>query len=425
MRRARSWSSRPRIGARRLAAGKIVVGHVRGFEEPIRKFFELAGVKSVMAVPVFAGGHLWRHIGLDDCRDEREWSPAEIDTLKTLAEVIGATVSARRHEAILETVAMSAKELLRSSDLQQSLRWVIERLGQATGVDRVHIIEIGADTPPERSPIVQHYVWSAPSLSSSVDYQEIKEPMAEVGLESWGAQKLSRGETVVGDTRDFEPAARALFEMGNIKSVLAVPVFVDGRWWGLIAFDECGFERHWGPAEIDTFKTLAELVGAAVARTRHLKTLGDASRIIENSPTLLYRLGPQAPFPLTFLSPNSKRYGYESEELLTAPIRWQKLIKREDLPAIIANIKSVAEGKAEFIRAEFRFRKPDGSWVWFEDSGRALRDADGRLIAIDGVLTDITERKFAAHRRDAVLEAVAASARNCARVRSAAVDCPV
>ena len=329
---------------RRLAAGKVVVGHVRDFEESARKFFESAGVKSAMAVPVFADGHLWGHIGLDDCRDEREWSPTEIDTLKTLAELIGATVSARRHEAILETVAMSAKELLRSSDLQQSLPKVIERLGQATGVDRVHIIEIDTDTPPEHSPVVQHYVWSAPGVSSSINYQEIKDPMAEVGLKSW-VPRLTRGETVVGNTRDFEPAARTLFERGNVKSVMAVPVFVDGQWWGLIAFDECGFERHWGPAEIDTFKTLAELVGAAVARTRRLKTLADANqtladanRIIENSPTILYRLGLKPPFPLIFLSQNISRYGYQADELLAHPERWAQLIDRADLPAMVDDI---------------------------------------------------------------------------------------
>jgi diguanylate cyclase (GGDEF)-like protein/PAS domain S-box-containing protein len=377
---------------RRLAAGKVVVGHVRDFEESARKFFESAGVKSAMAVPVFADGHLWGHIGLDDCHDEREWSPTEIDTLKTLAELIGATVSARRHEAILESVAMSAKELLRSSDLQQSLPKVIERLGQATGVDRVHIIEIETDTSPEHSPVVQHYVWSAPGVSSSINYQEIKDPMAEVGLKSW-VPRLTRGETVVGNTRDFEPAARNLFEKGNVKSVMAVPVFVDGQWWGLIAFDECGFERHWGPAEIDAFKTLAELVGAAVTRTRHLKTLADASRIIETSPTILYRLGPQAPFPLTYMSQNMRQYGYDANDLLAKPNEWTKLIESEDLPAMIANINLLVDGKTDHVGIDFRLKRPDGSPVWFDGEGYALRDAAGQLTAIEGILTDVTDRK--------------------------------
>ncbi|HEY5216288.1 MAG TPA: EAL domain-containing protein, partial [Pseudolabrys sp.] len=377
---------------RRLAAGKVVVGHVRDFEESARKFFESAGVKSAMAVPVFADGHLWGHIGLDDCHDEREWSPTEIDTLKTLAELIGATVSARRHEAILESVAVSAKELLRSSDLQQSLPKVIERLGQATGVDRVHILEIDAYTPPEHSPVVQHYVWSAPGTSSSINYEEIKDPLAEVGLGSW-VPRLTRGEVVVGNTRDFEPAARTLFERGNVKSVMAVPVFVDGQWWGLIAFDECGFERHWGPAEIDAFKTLAELVGAAVTRTRHLKTLADASRIIETSPTILYRLGPQAPFPLTYMSQNMRQYGYDANDLLAKPNEWTKLIESEDLPAMIANINLLVDGKTDHVGIDFRLKRPDGSPVWFDGEGYALRDAAGQLTAIEGILTDVTDRK--------------------------------
>ena len=389
---------------RRLATGEVVVGHVRDFEESARKFFELAGVKSVMAVPVFTDGQLWGHIGLDDCHDEREWSPTEIDTLKTLAELIGATVSAQRHEAILESVAMSAKELLRSSDLQQSLPKVIERLGQATGVNRVHIIEVDADAPPAHSPVVQHYVWSASGTSSSINYEEIKSPLADVGLKSW-VPRLARGEVVVGNTRDFEPAARALFERGNVKSVMAVPVFVDGQWWGLIAFDECGFERHWGPAEVDAFKTLAELVGAAVARTRRLKTmadnnqtLADANRIIENSATILYRLALQPPFPLIFLSQNISQYGYQADELLAHPERWAQLIDRDDLPAMVADIRSISEGKMESNQKEFRVRKSDGSTVWFDGHGRALRDSENRLVAVEGLLTDITERKLAAEK---------------------------
>jgi diguanylate cyclase (GGDEF)-like protein/PAS domain S-box-containing protein len=382
---------------RRLAAGKVVVGHVRDFEELARKFFKSAGVKSAMAVPVFADGHLWGHIGLDDCRDEREWKPAEIDTLKTLAELIGATVSAHRHEAVLEAVAMSAKELLRSSDLQQSLPKVIEWLGQATGVDRVHIIEIDTDTPSEHSPVVEHYVWSAPGISTSINFQEIKAPMADVGLGSW-VPRLTRGETIFGNVPDFEPAARTLFERGGIKSVMAVPVFVDGRWWGLIAFDDCRIERHWGPAEIDTFKTLAELVGAAVARTRHLQNLADANRIIENSPTVLFRLGPQPPFPLIYISHNIRRYGYEADKLLASPRRWAQLIKSEDLPTVITSINSIVEGKADYARADFRSKKPDGSYVWFEGEGGALRDADNRVIALEGILADVTDRKVAAEK---------------------------
>ena len=115
--------------------------------------------------------------------------------------------------------------------------------------------------------------------------------------------------------------------------MLAVPVFVDGRWSGMIGFDECHHERDWSAAEIDTIGTVAELVGAAVARASHLKTLADANRIIENSPTILYRLSPRKPFELIYLSQNVRRYGYDADELLATPGGWlQPHRKRNRIP---------------------------------------------------------------------------------------------
>ncbi len=318
-----------------------------------------------------------------------------------------AVLETLRRDKLLEAVASAAKELLRSSDLAVSLPKVAAEIGSATGVDRAHIFLI--DEADGDGRVIQHSLWTAPDITTPPEFRNTVEPMAKTGLKSW-LPKLKRGEIIVGDANDFESPVRALLEFGGVRSTLCVPVFADGRWLGTIAFDDCHSECDWRPAEIDTIKTIAEMVGAAVARTRSLQNLNDANRIVESSSTILYRVSPQPPYPLTFMSQNAKRYGYKADELLFSPTRWQKLIKREDLPAIVANLKSVAAGKAETIRAEFRFRKPDGSWTWFEDNGRALRNADGRLIAIEGLLTDITERKSATHRRDAILEAVAASA---------------
>ena len=377
----------------KLGAGEVVVGHVRDFEESARKFFEAAGVKSALAVPVFTDGHWWGHIGFDDCRNEREWTPTEIDTLKTLAELVGATVSARRHEAILEAVATSAKELLRSSDFQQSLAKVMELIGRATGVDRVHIVELGDSLTCEHCPVARHDIWSAPGVFTSSGFLEIQDSMIDVGLGSW-LPRLAKGEIVIGNARDFKEA-RGLFEKGNVISVMAVPVIVDGALWGHIAFDDCRIERHWKPAEIETFKTLAELIGAAVAQTMRQQSLADAKRIVESSPTVLFRLGADAPLPLTYVSQNMRRYGYEANALLAKPNEWPKLIESDDLPDVTAKINQLVDGKADRVRLDFRLKKPDGAIVWFDSEGTALRDAAGKLIGIEGILNDVTERKNA------------------------------
>jgi len=300
-----------------------------------------------------------------------------------------------RHDKLLEVVAIAAKELLRPSDLAVSLPKVIEQIGQATGVDRTHLLMV--DPSADDGQILQHFAWTVPNIATPPEFQHATASMAEVGLKSW-IPRLERGETIIGHVREFDPAARKFFDLGRVISTLCVPVFVDGQWSGMIAFDDCHHERDWSNAEIDIIVTLAELVGAAVARASHLKKLADANRIIENSATILYRLGLKPPFPLIFLSQNISRYGYEANELLVHPERWAQLIDCADLPAMVDDIRAISEGKMDSNQREFRVRKPDGSIVWFDGHGRALRDGENRLVAVEGILTDITDRKLAAEK---------------------------
>jgi len=300
-----------------------------------------------------------------------------------------------RHDKLLEAVAIAAKELLRPSDLAISLPKVTEQIGHATGVDRAHIFLIDAASGEGR--VLQHSLWNAPGVTTPPDLLNVTEPMAFVGLKSW-VPTLERGEAIVGHVRDFDPPARALLERCGVRSTLCVPVFADDRWLGTIAFDDCRSERDWSAAEIDTIKAVAELVGAAVARASHLKTLADANRIIESSPTILYRLSPQRPFELIYLSQNVRRYGYDADELLASPDSWLQLIDSKAHPTIAADIQSIIEGRTQTTLVEFPLKKPDGSHAWFEGRGYAVRDEQQKLIAIEGILTDITERKYASEK---------------------------
>ncbi len=301
-----------------------------------------------------------------------------------------AVLDAHRRDKLLEAVAIAARELLRSSDLKVSLPKVAEEIGCATGVDRAHIFLVnGGDRSGH---ILQHCLWTVEGLPTPAEFRDPGGSMAEAGLRSW-IPRLERGETIVGHTRDFDRSARALFELGNVKSVLCVPVFADGQWRGLIGFDDCRGERDWSAVEIDTIKILAELVGAASSRASHLKSLADASRIIESSPTILFRLSPDPPFALTFVSQNMQRYGYAAKDMLAKPDRWIGLIAPDDIPTMMANINLLVEGKTDHTRIDFRLRKPDGSWVWFDSEGYALRNDTGKLTGIEGILSDVTERK--------------------------------
>jgi PAS domain S-box-containing protein len=292
-------------------------------------------------------------------------------------------------------VAITARDLLNTSDLGVSLPKVAQRIGVSTGVDRVHVFLV--DGEDGQGKIVQHSLWIVPGLPTPHEFRNPSMPLAEAGLGAW-IPRLARGETIVGHTRDFDPSARALFESGAVKSVLSVPVFAEGKWHGLIGFDDCRTERDWSAVEIDTIKMLAELGGGAVARASHLRRLADANRIVERSPTLLYRLSPDPPFDITYLSENVSRYGTRQKNCLppqAAPSRWTDLVAPNDLPRMLGTITLLIEGKSDRVRIDFRLKKRDGDMVWFDSEGYALRDKTGKLTGVEGILADVTDRKIA------------------------------
>jgi diguanylate cyclase (GGDEF)-like protein/PAS domain S-box-containing protein len=304
-----------------------------------------------------------------------------------------------RHNAdsILEAVAWGAKELLRSGDFESCLSEVIARVGKATGADRVHILAIDPATP-DRGRVVRQYLWNALGISAPAPLAGAsRSSMIEIGLQSW-LKPLAAGDSIVGEVSALDRSARDVLAPLGVLSLAVVPIFVDTKWWGQIGLHDCHAARKWSPAEIDAIKTLAELIGAAIERMRRIETLADASRIVESSPTLLYRVEPAKPFPLIYLSQNIRRYGFEAEEFKALPGGWLQVIEREYHPAVVADFESIAEGRVEETHVEFRARQPDGKAVWFDGRAYAVRDKKGELTAIEGILSDITERKIAAEK---------------------------
>ena len=154
-------------------------------------------------------------------------------------------------DAILEAIAESARILLHSSEVMRSIPKVLEYIGIATDVQRVHLLGTDLGEAQEDNRIVDHQVWSAPGVVSPAGFLDGRgSTLKKIGFDSW-TPRLMRGETIAGNSLDFEKPVQQFLALGGVRSTLAVPIFVVDRWWGLIAFDECRAEREWFPAEIE------------------------------------------------------------------------------------------------------------------------------------------------------------------------------
>ncbi|MDR3279390.1 MAG: response regulator [Synergistaceae bacterium] len=84
-------------------------------------------------------------------------------------------------------------------------------------------------------------------------------------LPGW-KERLSSGHCVNGVVRNFPPEVRAQLALRGIASILVIPVFLKGSFWGFIGFDDCRREREFTIDEESSLRSGSLMVADAILR---------------------------------------------------------------------------------------------------------------------------------------------------------------
>ena len=95
------------------------------------------------------------------------------------------------------------------------------------------------------------------------------------GFARW-VERLRRCEAIAGDVSGFPEAERPLLESQGIRSLLVLPLFVEGGCDGLLGLDSCRSTRAWEQGEIDLLRTAAQNLAQALARRGAVDTLRES-----------------------------------------------------------------------------------------------------------------------------------------------------
>ena len=185
----------------------------------------------------------------------------DITERKSAEEKIG------QREAILSAVANTTQKLLKASNWRSEIDSILKLLGEATGASHVYIFENYSD---EDGTVFssQKYEWTAPGMKPELDnpvYQNARLIPSNPGLEDWFAN-LSKGLPFYGSRMQYPEYWKKVFEPRGLKTLLDVPIYVHGEWWGTIGFDDFVNEMPWSQVEIDTLVAAAGNLGTAIER---------------------------------------------------------------------------------------------------------------------------------------------------------------
>jgi PAS domain S-box-containing protein len=215
---------------------------------------------------------------------------------------------------------------------------------------------------------------------------------------AWFATELRAGRTVViRSDKDIPPEAAAAAEYNRragIRSILVVPLPVDGRVVCAIGFGALRSTREWPPAFIARLTVIGEVMAQALVRKRSEAALRSSEarwRSIFETSTLAISVFDQ---DLRYTATNpafQAILGYTDDEIRQfTPL---DLTVGEERTAVDNRLAALREGKIDHYAVERQYRRKDGTVIWAQASvARASQSGPEMFI---GTMIDITESKRA------------------------------
>lgn len=118
-----------------------------------------------------------------------------------------------------------------------------------------------------------------------------------------------------------------------------------------------------------------------------------AMQVVLASPVVCFRWSASNGWPVIFVSENVRQWGYTPEQLRLGQPCFAEMVHPDDLDRIGSEVMNhFTNGDASY-EQEYRLLTADKRVAWVVDRTQVTRDEHHLPIYLDGVLTDITERK--------------------------------
>ncbi len=201
----------------------------------------------------------------DLLRDAKGNVIGSIECFTDITEKKKAEAELHRKDNILEAAAYSAEMLIKTHRWTECIGDILQRLGSAVEASRIYIFQNHTDDAGCIIPD-QAYEWVDMKTHASQNVKILMNiPFEESGLGRW-REILKSGNAVHGVVAFMPEAEKQILGKAGIMSILAVPIFVENKWWGFMKFDDCSNPREWTKTEIDLLCSSADLIGAAILR---------------------------------------------------------------------------------------------------------------------------------------------------------------
>ncbi|MBN1221285.1 MAG: PAS domain S-box protein [Anaerolineae bacterium] len=290
-----------------------------------------------------------------------------------------------------QALSACSQVLMADIDLEEALTETLYELLVATDASRVYIFENFEDANGD---LWMHQTREVCALDvpAQTDDSPLSPMPYKQDFERWQSI-LRRGQPIAGVVESFPQRERQVLAKRGILSILVLSIWVEGRWYGFIGFDDIHRPRKWGQADIKLLQTAAGMIGVFIERKRSENTLRESEEkyrvLIEQSSDAIYLIhgGRFEVINRKF----EELFGVTQEDANAPDFVFTNIVAPKSQGMIKELAGRKAEGHMGSPLYEFTALDKDGNEIEVELTVSYPTYQGG--LATQGIIRDITERK--------------------------------
>lgn len=168
---------------------------------------------------------------------------------------------AREH--ILNAIAQFSRELF--SDSPDAVENGLSILGGEVRADRVYYWENHRDETSGIWYTSQRFEWCAEGIEPQIG----NETLQGIPLDDYSdlLEPLRRQLPFISHVKDIAGVeTREILAAQHIRSILIIPLFIGGVFWGFVGFDSCLNERSWSEDEVTLLQLFVDLLSKSIQK---------------------------------------------------------------------------------------------------------------------------------------------------------------
>ena len=321
----------------------------------------------------------------------------DIHSLKEAQELL------EYHSELEKTTADISRTFAKSpiTEIDTAMMKSLRQIGEKTRSDRAYIflspepsLQKALKTNERVEIMRDAYNWSAPNVAP-IQIREI----APATL-SWAFDRLEQLRSLQIARLDSLPeearAVRQMLEASGTKSLLVVPLHIEGRVIGLLGVSSVSVERVWAKEEVRMLRLIAETIVHAFERKFAEQALRESEArfrtIFDRAPLAVSILNPKGEV-LSCTKQLERFLGYTENDVRGR--NFIDFVRPDDRDRSAELFYELLTGSVDSYTLELQYLHKNGAPIWTNVTASLVRDAKGKPAFVIRMLENIAERKAA------------------------------